>query len=125
MRRATACEALILVVSTAKGARRSDHVEACDAVVNNFIALAYDVARARSTRFQPASGGYVRPEDETDDGLATGYTEHGARYLLRFFLEVPVVGGAIPTATIGAAPDVEIANTLTVPFNGTDWTTEV
>lgn len=125
-RRALACEALIVAVSTLKGARRSDHVEACDALVNNFVALAYDEARAKSTRVQPASGGYIRPEAETDDAIATGYTEHGARYLLRFFLEVPVIGQPIPTATIGeAAPDLTIANTLTVPFNGTDWTTEV
>lgn len=124
-RRAIAAEALIFAVSTKRGATRADHVERCDELLNDFIVAAYEAARESSCRFLPTGGGSPRPEDETDDALASGYVELGARYLLRFAIEAPVVGRPIQKARIGAAPDVTIETTITVPFNGTDWTTEV
>lgn len=124
-RRGIACEALIIAVATVKGARREDHVELCDILINNFIVAANEAARRRKVIFEPSNGGAPIPEAETSAALASGFVEHGARYLLRFFLQAPIVGQPIPTVTIGPPPDVGFNTLITVPFDGTDWETEV
>lgn len=89
--RAAACEAIVIGVSTKDGATRADHVERCDELVNDFIAAAEEVALEYQTRFEPSGGGAMKPETETEEGVEAGYSEHGARYRLRFFLTVPIV----------------------------------
>lgn len=88
--RAIACEALISAVCTTHSARRIDHVELLDNMVNDFVIACWGAARDNGTAIEIASGGSPRPVGETEDDLQAGYDEVGARYLLRFFLLAPV-----------------------------------
>ena len=118
--RAIAGEALIIAVAVVAGARRQDHVETCDAVVNNFANLAYETARDRKKSFLVRSCGYVKPKDQASGELEDGYVEVGCRYLLRFFIDCPIVSKPISVATIGGETGATFNTTVNVPFNGED-----
>lgn len=115
------CEALFHAVSLQDGARRQDHLEACDAAVNAFVWLAYEVARESECIFTPMGGGSVVLEGEATSLASGGSAEAGARYLLRFTLAVPIASPRSRRVAIGPPPDVTIASTHVVPFNEQDW----
>jgi hypothetical protein len=118
--RAIGGEVLIHAVSPAPGARRQEHLEYCDAMLNALVWCAYESAREARCLFAPLTGGAVLAPGETPD-LQQGWTENGARYLLRFTLAVPIVAPQPSRVTIGAAPNVAIASQHVVPFNNQDW----
>lgn len=117
--RGVRCEALIHALSPAPGARRKDHVELCDRLVNDLTWALYETARDCSVMMTPASGGYpIAPGDEAS--IQIGSVENGARYLLVFELLAPIVSQPFPTAEIAAT-----ANTINIPYGGSSTTIEV
>lgn len=116
--RAIAGEALIIAISTVAGPRRQDHVELCDLIVNNLVNALYETAKDSSKALQIQNGGYLKAREDESGALEDGFVEIGCRYLLRFFIDCPVVSKPISVATIGPAPDVTFETTVNVPYDG-------
>lgn len=118
-KRAVAGEAIVYGVDTRLGARRKDHVEKCDQLLNALLFACRQMASEKATRcdFTEAGGGILAPEGESEAALPIGFQEVGIRYQLFFFLAAPVVGDP---RDVGAFEGVQ--TDIDVPFNGQTFT---